>query len=419
MFWQYLVEIRVPFAILVAVMLAGLGYGACWILLARPWKKRAGGAAGQAGRDAADRRGEMSRLPGTDSQLQQRTEQAQAGLAEEQRRLRAVEAECDERTESLAERLKELERELAEKNEELGQAHRRIRLLAAQEGPPQGTITIRKEPAGAAVSPLNDQEDGSAGSSGSGLAGGLGWPGPCFIAGRVVLVRKRALNLTQTSAQPPVYLVDIVVERAEVPPDFGRLVNEVIKREQSSGTGFDDKLSDALAEYTAKRIGEPIWHTVAEHWATVESGGLDAVAHAIEDFQAGVHEALLGKPAESVMKLAGTPPAAAAPASGVVAEIPLPIDHPLTLVDHSISVAEILVGMVPPRHPLAVHGMQRLAHDLAISALKQGVAQLEAIAAEPPAPRPASQPPAPPRPHQPRPPGTGPPAPGGGAAPFG
>jgi hypothetical protein len=272
MFWQYLVEIRVPFAILVAVMLAGLGYGACWILVARPSKKRAGRGAGQAARDAADRRVEMNRLPGTDSQLQQRIEQAQAGLAEEQRRLRAVKAECDERTESLAARLKELERELAEKKEELAQAHRRIRLLAAQEGPPQGKITIRKEPAGAAVSPLNDQEDGSAGNSGSGLAGGLGGPGLCFIADWVVLVRKRALNLTQTSAQPPVYLVDIVVERAEVPPDFGRRVNEVIKREQRRGTGFDDKLSDVLADYTAKRIGNLYgtpWRNIGQPWRAV------------------------------------------------------------------------------------------------------------------------------------------------------
>ncbi len=132
MFWQYLVEIRLWFAILVAAALVGFGYGACWLLVGRPSRKHWA----RAERKAEARLGDTNRLARANSLL---------------------EAE-----------VAKLRREHVEQEEELNLARSRERVLVASQRPQPDDATTPMKALDPAVSQINGQQDGSGGGSGGG-----------------------------------------------------------------------------------------------------------------------------------------------------------------------------------------------------------------------------------------------------------
>ena len=133
MLWQYLVEIRVWFAILIAAVLVGFGYGACWLLVGLPSRKHWA----RAERKAEARLSDTNRLAKTNSLLK-----------EELARLRREQVN----REQLA----------FVQEEELKRAGSRERVLVARQEPHQDDATIPMT----ALDPAVWQ--------GSGLQGGFG-----------------------------------------------------------------------------------------------------------------------------------------------------------------------------------------------------------------------------------------------------
>ncbi len=142
MYWQYLVEIRVWFAILLAVVLVGFGYGACWMLAGRPWRKRWAGAE----RKAEARLSDTNRLTMANTLLE--------------------------------EQLGKLQRELLETEEELNRAHGSERVLAGREGQEQDDATFPRMAFDPAVWQFSGQQGASGGGSDGDGAGESWLAGP-------------------------------------------------------------------------------------------------------------------------------------------------------------------------------------------------------------------------------------------------
>ena len=398
--WQYLLEIRVPFAILIAVLLVAAGYGACWLLMVRPSKKRAL-------RDIRKVQSDAER---------QCSERVKDLLAQHN----ATVAQSAKRINDLEEIRRQLDRELSRQKAEIEQhRHRELAPPAArqQAAPPFGRPNIREQVAGRESGSTKSATGGVTGSPG-GLARGPGGTargpggtvrGPAGMAARPAAERPLfvayRITVTDDPGASPAYAwgrqygrpLRVVVEYAEIPPDYSSGISEIIRLM----TGSWDKLKDAVNEYTATKFVNATWKQVVERGVTPNPGVFDAAAQAVANFRNGVHDAILGEPVEAAANAVGLPPALSALGAGVIAEVPLPGDHSLGVVKRSIYMAEIVIGMLPPFHALAVHGVQGLTHDVAVGALKKGLAQLEAGPSRPPQAPPDPPDPSPTRPGPP------------------
>jgi hypothetical protein len=196
---------------------------------------------------------------------------------------------------------------------------------------------------------------------------------PFAEAQQVALVRTRLVVPAPVSAQPTAYSIQVLVDRAVVPQDCGKAINDMINK---AGTALDAKFVDALAAYTAQEIVHPAWTPLDSRWITVDPANLDAAAGAIDDFKTGIHQVTLGRSAGLAADAVGLPGPAAALAGGVIAEIPLPIDRTLNVTERSICMMGIVVGLATGLHPLACASMKRLAHDMLISTIETGLKQL-------------------------------------------
>jgi hypothetical protein len=191
MFWQYLVEMRVWFAILVAAGLVGLGCGCCWLLVARPWRRRAG----RPGRAAEDPLGQANRLSEMNVALGPRRPEAQA--PREGDRSGAAEAGSGKRIESLTNQLMALRRALSQKEDELQRAYRSKRVPAPREEQPQNGTSITETPAESKAAGGHQKSPGT-GSDG-GTASDLG--GAPYALRRSAGVEAEALRRQANAAR--------------------------------------------------------------------------------------------------------------------------------------------------------------------------------------------------------------------------
>jgi hypothetical protein len=202
-----------------------------------------------------------------------------------------------------------------------------------------------------------------------------------FTEDKMILIRNRAANL-QVPNQSSECSMEIIVEYLPIPPHVGRGINEILESKQREGAGLGKQLCDALNEYIAQKVTGACWEKLDSNRIDVDQNDIDSAAQAIDNLRADAHHVIVGEPSEAVMKAAGIPSSVSEVASEVLAEIPLPIDRPLMVAERSICVSEIIVGMTPGLHHLAMDGIRRLTHEFAVSALEKGLGKLEELVIE-------------------------------------
>ena len=150
----------------------------------------------------------------------------------------------------------------------------------------------------------------------------------------------------------------------------GETVGEAIGRAEAHiGRGIEA----AASQYAAQAIGDPLWKTVSERWAADGSAGIDAAAGTVTDFDAYVHNLLLGRPVRQISFELGLPGPIPAVLGGVAGAVELPADRPLDTVARVIQVGGIVVGVMSG-HPVLVSAcFKSLVHDKFIGALRAGI----------------------------------------------
>ena len=147
------------------------------------------------------------------------------------------------------------------------------------------------------------------------------------------------------------------------------------KHDERAGLGEESR--DALNEYVAEKISDPVLCVLGTNPITVDNNCLGAAAQQIDDFVTGVHDIVFADPSREVTKLFDVDSSVSDVTSEVLAKYPLPIDHPLEVTKRTIRVTEVAVGAATGQHQLVVDGIRGLFRDFAVSAMKEGTEKLE------------------------------------------
>jgi hypothetical protein len=170
----------------------------------------------------------------------------------------------------------------------------------------------------------------------------------------------------------PAQLVGTTIERRTVPvtPGPGETVSEATR---TAAERLGQGIKAATAQYAAEEIGGPTWKIVSERWVADGSPGFDAAAGTVADFDAAVHNILLGKPVQQLSSWAGLPGPLPAVLGGVAGAAELPIDRPLNAVRRIIQVGGIVVSVISGNPVLASACFKSLVHDELIHGLEAGI----------------------------------------------
>jgi hypothetical protein len=136
-----------------------------------------------------------------------------------------------------------------------------------------------------------------------------------------------------------------------------------------------DKVVEGVEEYAAQRITDGPWTQLSQLWITKNPGGFGADADAVQALKDGLHQCLLGNPAEMIASGLGLPDPAGL--GQVVDVIPiLAIDRPLNAVKRCFELVGILVGVATGLPPLACASLKLLVHDEVTRALTKGIKEV-------------------------------------------
>ena len=158
--------------------------------------------------------------------------------------------------------------------------------------------------------------------------------------------------------------------------------------------GFKDRLADAVADYFAKKVGDPVFTAVAERWVTQDSFPQTAVAEACHRISDGLNT-LVERPLEAVGTEIRLPGLEAATAAGIGTDLILePVTQPLGQAAEVCEIVGLVVGIMTGFHPLALASGKMLAHDVFHRVVTRGITEAarELLSGEPDQQSPREQP---------------------------
>jgi hypothetical protein len=329
--WQYGRYFLTGMLIVAAVaVLIGLGAGGCWVLLARPARKRA-------------------------SEADQRAGSAERSLARVHAQLAAErhEREADARQiEGLEQQLR-AEQENYEQDRHAWERDRTRFLRALQQARRDHDV------------------DGGAGSGAGPLGSGENDLDQAVTAGKVTVVRLRVayivdegqaeVNPLGEQDRPAAAGADrirLLIERdvAVVPRERAGNVNDVLEkgRQTQQDATFSDRFTDAASEYAAGRIGDKTSEVITQRWETRDVAGLGAVAGALERSDAWMHE-MVGRPLKEAAGRLGLDGPGMDAISGIGSNMLLaPVSREIQGAVRFCEIVGIGIGLAAGLHPLAI-----------------------------------------------------------------
>jgi hypothetical protein len=215
---------------------------------------------------------------------------------------------------------------------------------------------------------LSEDDDADDGSGQEGRSGG---------AGRMCLVEIRCYPKLGLAADGHARWV---LERTVVPVP--------------SSSDVSRALGDAVDNYVATKISDPAFAFSDTWWIVSDPGGLGAGAEAVNRAQKGLHQLLLGDPAQAVCQALGGPMPGMV--GGIAAELPLPIDRPLGFIQELLEVGGMAVGIFAGMPLLTTASCKSFLHDQLTHSVARGIgaATQELLAPAPGPPDAGSLPPA-------------------------
>ncbi len=184
--------------------------------------------------------------------------------------------------------------------------------------------------------------------------------------------RKRGPRLSGVSSGPPRRRVRIVVEHrtSQIRPEPGETVGELIQRCE---TRLQHEAVSAITDSTADRISEPAWQFAAEGWVTGQYP-LDRIVSGSTQLESGIHELLLGRPAQLAASLSGLSEPESNLIRAVTSAAPIAtIDRPLSLGRTIIEISTIVLGAIAHNPSMVGAGLKSFAHDTFTREFAKGI----------------------------------------------
>jgi hypothetical protein len=147
-------------------------------------------------------------------------------------------------------------------------------------------------------------------------------------------------------------------------------------------------LSEAPANYAAERIIDAAFNASDSSCIVRDPGGFGALAEADSREVEALHRLLLGDPTQAVLSALRSPQTNAA--SGITAQIPLPIDSPLDFIKVGLQVAGMAVGTIAGCPILTTACCKSFLHDQLVRGAAHGIRGLAPRPGHPPPPPPAA-----------------------------
>ena len=340
--WRYGHYVALTVAVLaIAAALVGLGFGSCWLFVARPLRQRADDAGRQA--NAAVRRASTKEYS-----FVYEAEQLAAVLKKHQ----GAEAASARRIAALEQNQRN-QKDAYEQDQRTWERIRQRLLVALQEARRYRDLQH---------GPESDTEPSD------GTADGTGQAAP---ADEVTVIRLRfsyvaerlpsQVTPTGRLAVPSPAASDrirLVIEHSAVtmPRDQAGDVSEVLgkSRQARDDVTFRERFIDAASEYAGDRIGNNVSQVLTQRWITRDVAHVDAVSQALNRSDEWLHD-LAGKPFEEAAGRLGVAQPGAAVLGGIGSELVLePISAEIQGAVRCCEIIGIGVGLAFGLHPLAI-----------------------------------------------------------------
>jgi hypothetical protein len=150
-----------------------------------------------------------------------------------------------------------------------------------------------------------------------------------------------------------------------------------------------EEAAESLQAFIADKITSPGWMVISEDWPVDNRAGFTAAENAMGSIQPAIHELVLGKPAELIVRTQQVPEPAAAILEQVAVDAPLPGDQSLPAIIRGAEVIAVAAAVAAGQYHLACAWLKPLAHDTLTTAVEKALAgQMEPAKSAPEGPTP-------------------------------
>jgi hypothetical protein len=320
------------------VGLIGLGFGCCWVFVARPLRARA---------DAADGRAD---------EAARSLAQVSAQLEAERRKWRAAAADLHRRIEAANQQLRaEQEQHDLDRRE-----WDRERRSLSHEGEVRRRRHVHLQRAGR----YDGQSDSSEGDSGKPMTDDQV---TVIRLGLSFVIDDPSSRIRRADYDPAAARrVRLVIERKQVTVRAGRSRTAIdvldLAKQAQENPSAGDQFVDAACEYAASRLDDPAWQVLTQRWVTRDPADINAVSEALNRSDEWLHN-LAGKPFEVAASELGLDGPEAAVIGGIVGNLVLAsASREIQGAIRFCEIVGIVIGLAVGLPPLAIACTKSLLH---------------------------------------------------------